>query len=183
MGPSYNTAAMWEFGRVDSVEPEAIGEPGNRQFRVRVVAGSRTASLWLEKEQLAALSLALRRLLEQTRDTEVAIEPEPIASADSFPAEADVDFKLSRLGIGHDEEATAVSIFAYDMESAEDSDEASPAFSCQVSRAQSRIFAERAEKIVNAGRPVCVLCGGSIDASGHKCLRRNGHSERSVSLG
>lgn len=173
---------MWEFGRVDSVEPEAIGEPGHRQFRVRVVAGSRTASLWMEKEQLAALSLALRRLLEQTKDTEAATEPEPISSAGSFPTEADVDFKLSRLGIGHDEAATAVSIFAYDMDTPEDDDEASPTFSCQVTRAQSRIFAERAEEIVNAGRPVCVLCGGPIDASGHKCLRRNGHSERPASL-
>lgn len=174
---------MWEFGRVDSVEPEAIGDPGNRQFRVRVVAGSRTASLWMEKEQLAALSLALRRLLEQTKDTDAAIEPEPVSNAGSFPAKADVDFKLSRLGIGHDEAAAAVSIFAYDMDIAEDDDKASPTFSCQVTRAQSRIFAERAEEIVNAGRPVCVLCGVSIDASGHKCLRRNGHSERFASLG
>ena len=174
---------MWEFGRVDSVEPEAIGEPGNRQFRVRVVAGPKTASLWMEKEQLAALSLALRRLLEQTKDIEEPVEPEPFLNAGAFPAEADVDFKLSRLGIGHDEAATAVSIFAYDMDVAEDDNEASPTFSCQVTRAQSRTLAERAEEIVSAGRPVCVLCGGPIDVSGHKCLRRNGHSERFVSLG
>jgi hypothetical protein len=151
---------MWDFGRVDSIEPEAIGEPGDRRFRVRVVAGSKTASLWMEKEQIAALSLALRRLLEQTKDTGPAGEAAPTSSGE-FPAEADVDFKLSRLGIGHDEAAT---------------------FSCQITREQARVFGDRAEEIVNAGRPVCVLCGGPLDPSGHKCQRRNGHSERFVSL-
>lgn len=178
----YNTAAMWDFGRVDSVEPEAIGEPGDRQFRLRVVAGPRTASLWMEKEQMAALSLALRRLLEQTRHTEEPVEPEPYSGPGAFPSQAEVDFKLSRLGIGHDEEATAISIFAYDMEVPPDDDEASPTFSCQVSRAQSQAFAEQAEEVVSAGRPVCVLCGGPIDQGDHKCLRRNGHSDRPLSL-
>ena len=173
---------MWDFGRVDSIEPEAIGEPGDRRFRVRVVVGSKTASLWMEKEQIAALSLALRRLLEQTKDTDPAGESAPVTSSGEFPAEADVDFKLSRLGIGHDEAATSISIFAYDMEVDTEDDDASPTFSCQITREQARVFGDRAEKIVNAGRPVCVLCGGPLDPSGHKCQRRNGHSERFVSL-
>ena len=71
---------------------------------------------------------------------------------------------------------------AYEGDVSEDED-ATPTFSCQVSRGQARAFARRAEEIVNAGRPVCVLCGTSIDEAGHKCLRRNGHSERSASLG
>ncbi len=172
---------MWDFGRADSIEPEAIGEPGERQFRVRVMARLESASLWLEKEQVAALALALRRLLEQTKTTEEPIEAEP-ATGGSFPAMPDVDFRTSRLGIGHDDQATSISIFAYDLEAAEDQD-ATPTFSCQVTRAQARAFAKQAEEIVNAGRPVCVLCGVPIDENGHKCLRRNGHSERSASLG
>ena len=172
---------MWDFGSADSIEPEAIGEPGDRRFRIRVMARLESASLWLEKEQVAALALALRRLLEQTRSTEEPVEPEPVMGG-SFPEMPDVDFRPVRLGMGHDDKATSISIFAYDEDAAEDED-ATPTFSCQVSRGQARAFAQRAEEIVNAGRPVCVLCGLPIDETGHKCLRRNGHSERSASLG
>ena len=172
---------MWEFGHADSIDPEAIGEPGDRRFRIRVIARLESASLWLEKEQMAALALALRRLLEQTKSTEEPVEPEPPASG-SFPEMPDVDFRPSRLGMGHDDQATSISIFAYEADASEDDDE-TPTFSCQVSRGQARAFARRAEEIVNAGRPVCVLCGTSIDERGHKCLRRNGHSDRSASLG
>jgi uncharacterized repeat protein (TIGR03847 family) len=170
---------MWDFGRADSIEPEAIGEPGDRRFRIRVIAGRETASLWMEKEQLAALALALRRLLEQTPDTE---EPASFApdSRDSFPDTPDVDFRLSRLGMGHDEEATSISIFAYDLDVNENDD--NPTFACQVDRRQSREFADQAEEIVNAGRPVCLLCGGPINPDGHQCGRRNGHTDRLVSF-
>lgn len=173
---------MWDFGHADSIEPEAIGEPGERRFRIRVMARLESASLWLEKEQVAALALALRRLLEQTKPAEEPIEPEPVMGG-SFPEMPDVEFRPSRLGIGHDDEATNISIFAYDPETAEEEDP-KPAFSCQVSRGQARAFARRAEEIINAGRPVCVLCGLPIDeTTGHKCLRRNGHAGPSASLG
>ena len=172
---------MWDFGRTDSIDPEAIGEPGDRRFRIRVMARLESASLWIEKEQIAALALALRRLLEQTKSTEEPVEPEP-PTGGSFPEMPDVDFRPSRLGLGHDEQATSISLFAYDQDAAED-DDSTPTFSCQISRGQARAFADRAEEIVNAGRPVCVLCGVPIDEQGHKCLRRNGHSDRAASLG
>ena len=140
-----------------------------------------SASLWIEKEQVAALALALRRLMEQTKSTEEPVEPEAVMGG-SFPEMPDVEFRPIRLGIGHDERATSISIFAYGEDTAED-DDPTPTFSCQISRGQARAFAQRAEEIVNAGRPVCVLCGVPIDETGHKCLRRNGHADRSASLG
>ncbi len=169
---------MWDFGRAEILEPEAIGEPGDRTFRLRVISGSEAASLWLEKEQLAALNLAIRQLLEQTADGGSPLEPDPPPSG-AFPEQAQVDFKIGRLGIGYDEARRMVVIFAYEEDAAED---ASPAFACQVSRSQCHSFAERAEEVISAGRPICPVCGGSIDREGHKCLRRNGHAERPVSL-
>src|SRR4030042_1588088 len=62
---------LLEFGRVNSREAEAIGEPGQRTFRLRVSSGQRTASLWLEKEQLQALALALMRLPGQMGQAEI----------------------------------------------------------------------------------------------------------------
>jgi len=162
---------MWDFGEAEILEPEAIGEPGQRVFRLRVMSGRDTASLWLEKEQLAALTLAIRQLLDQMPDPPV--DPEPLARAASFPTEAKVDFKIGKLGIGYNERERMVLIFAYTQE---DDEDARPTFSCQVSRSQSQAFADCAEEVVSAGRPVCILCGLPINADGHQCLRRNGHS-------
>ena len=170
---------MWDFDRADLLEPEAIGEPGQRVFRLRVMSSGKAASLWLEKEQLAALTLAMRQLLEQADEEEAADEPEPVSPAQEFPKQPEIDFKLGRLGIGYDERRRMVTIFAYAIDLEED---AAPTFACQVSLDQCAGFAERAEATINAGRPICVLCGTAIESDGHKCLRRNGHSKLPVSL-
>ena len=172
---------MRDFGRADALKPDVTGEPGQRTFRVLVTSGHESAALLLEKEQLAALALAIRQLLEQTSGSDTggeAAAPRPI---EPFPEQPDVSFKLARLGIGYDEATQLITIFAYDIEEVsdkEDDDEATPTFSCQAGRGQCHEFAGRAEEMVSAGRPVCVLCGGSIDDGEHLCLRRNGHSQR-----
>jgi uncharacterized repeat protein (TIGR03847 family) len=168
---------MWDFGRAELLEPEAIGEPGKRTFRLRVMSGGDAASLWLEKEQLAALTVAIRGILEQTGET--PDEPEPAPTA--FPDQPQVDFKIGRLGIGYDDGQRMVVIFAYEMEEA-DKEDAPPAFSCQASLGQCDRFADRAEEVISGGRPLCILCGGPIDTQGHDCPTRNGHSKRPIAL-
>ena len=165
---------MWDFGRTERFEPEAIGEPGHRTFRVRALSKGEAASLWLEKEQLAALALAIRQLLEQTAAGDPSGDAEAPPPTGDFPEQTQVDFKIARLAIGYDEGNRVVVIFTY-AEDAEEED-ASPTFACQVTPSQCRAFAERAEEVIRAGRPVCSLCGGPIDREGHKCLRRNGHA-------
>jgi uncharacterized repeat protein (TIGR03847 family) len=169
---------MWDFGHADLLEPEAIGEPGQRVFRLRVMSKDESASLWLEKEQLAALTLAFRHLLEQTDEPPEA-ELAPMPASQPFPERPQVELKLGRLGIGYDEDLRMVTIFAYATEEAED---APPTFACQVSLNQCAAFAERAEETISAGRPICVLCGAPIEKDGHKCHRRNGHSSQPISL-
>jgi uncharacterized repeat protein (TIGR03847 family) len=171
---------MWDFGQADLLEPEAIGEPGKRMFRLRVMSGAGdAASLWLEKEQLAALTLAIRQLVEQTGGD--LDEPEP-SSAATFPDRPEVDFKIGKLGIGYDEGQRTVAIFAYEIAEEEPDDDASPAFSCRASLPQCNRFADRAEEVISGGRPLCILCGGPIDKQGHDCPRRNGHSKRPIAL-
>jgi len=167
---------MPDFGRAELLEPEAIGEPGQRTFRLRVRRGLESASLWLEKEQLAALTLAIRQLLEQTSEADAPGEEEAQAGG-AFPEPAQVEFKIGRLGIGYDEDLHMVTIFAYSLDDEED---APPSFACQVSRGQCSAFAEQAEEVISAGRPVCVLCGLAIENGDHKCLRRNGHARASL---
>ena len=54
---------MIDFGMVDAVDAEAIGDPGQRTFRIRVRSGANYAALWLEKEQLSALGRGISQLL------------------------------------------------------------------------------------------------------------------------
>lgn len=166
---------MWDFDRAELLEPEAIGEPGQRTFRLRVQSGGEAAALWLEKEQLAALTLAIRQLLEQTTGSEPPAESDPLPPTGAFPERPQVDFNIGRLGIGYDEAKRIVVIFVYAQDEAEDGP---PTFTCQASPSQCRAFAERAEEVISAGRPICLLCGAPIDAEGHRCLRRNGHSDQ-----
>ncbi len=170
---------MWDFGQTERLEPEAIGAPGERTFRLRALSGGRAASIWLEKEQLAALAVMLRQLLDQTAPSEPPSQPDTPPSTAPFPLNAEVDFKIGRLGIGYDEKERTVTIFAYDLDVAEEED-TEPPFSCQITRAQCRAFAGRAEEVISAGRPLCLLCGAPLNGEGHKCLRRNGHSVRGL---
>jgi len=39
----------------------------------------------------------------------------------------------------------------------------------------ARAFAQRALRIVSAGRPPCPLCNQPLDTEGHVCPRQNGH--------
>jgi uncharacterized repeat protein (TIGR03847 family) len=161
-----------DFGNVESFEPEAIGQPGQRTFRLRIRSGAQAASIWLEKEQLGALSLAMRQVLAQVsggRASEISSPPEP---SPDFPESPDVEFKVGRLGLGYDDSEGMVLLFLYTSEAEE---EGPPSLTCRLTQAQCQSFSEAAEAVVAAGRPICPLCGGPIDPEGHICPRSNGH--------
>jgi len=171
-----------DFGRVSSLEAEAIGEPGQRTFRLRVSAGGRTASLWLEKEQLQALALALMRLLVQMGQPEYIPAAGAVANPLSpFPAQPSLDLKVGRLGLGLDQTEGDIVIFAYEVEEAEEESEQAEAeqveavLACRAAPPQCRDLVAMIEGIIATGRPICRLCLGPIDAEGHVCARSNGH--------
>jgi uncharacterized repeat protein (TIGR03847 family) len=47
-----------------------------------------------------------------------------------------------------------------------------------LSPTQAQAFADRAEKVVGAGRPPCPLCAEALDPEGHVCVRLNGYRQR-----
>ena len=52
-----------EFTNITKLQPEAQGEPGKRTFRIIVDSESSSASMWMEKEQLFQLAVAIQRLI------------------------------------------------------------------------------------------------------------------------
>jgi uncharacterized repeat protein (TIGR03847 family) len=165
--------ATYDFGPVDSLDAEAIGVPGKRTFRIRAWKNQNTASLWLEKQQLLALSLALRQVMTQTGQN-----PKPTPSAARpFPEQPTVDLKVGRLALGRQEDSDRLILWAHEAGSDED---APPNFSCHLDWEQALAFCERAETVCAAGRPICPLCSEPIDPEGHVCVRSNGHSSQQV---
>jgi uncharacterized repeat protein (TIGR03847 family) len=168
------TESTDDFGRVTLIEAETFGEPGQRTFRLRIGAPAGNAFLWLEKEQMQALSLAIRQILSQRHPRERPELEEEAPAPSDYPAHPAVDFKVGRLALGYDESEECFTLSAHDLEA----DPEGPAtFTCETTTTQARALSDAIERIVAAGRPRCFLCGEPIEAGHHVCPRSNGHGQ------
>ncbi len=158
------------FTNVTRLSPEAIGEPGKRTFRILVDSGSSKASIWLEKEQLFQLALAIQQLIATLPESEM--KPGEPPSDKEAPGLTSLDFRVSKLVLGHDPSKGMFIIEAHDPDDAEKD---SATVRVWAKKEQMEGFAENAFRVCAAGRPLCPLCGRSIDREGHQCVRLNGH--------
>ena len=54
--------AEYDFGQVSKLSAESIGEPGQRTFHVIIESSNQScAIIWLEKEHLFNMAVALKR--------------------------------------------------------------------------------------------------------------------------
>jgi uncharacterized repeat protein (TIGR03847 family) len=157
---------------------EAIGEPGQRRFRLLALVGDDTYIVWMEKQQLQALGLALEQMLEQLPDTG------PELGASGPPVDFDLgtrrQFRAGRMELGYDERTDKLVIVAHDIndepESADVPTEDIPAsFACRITREQAREVSADAAAVVAAGRPRCTMCGAPMGPGNHVCPQQNGH--------
>jgi uncharacterized repeat protein (TIGR03847 family) len=163
-----------EYDSLDVLEAEAIGEPGQRRFRLIAGKVDDVICLWMEKEQLQALGLAIEQLIEQLQTTGLstsAISPAPAQLGAPVPPTAP-DYQVSKMAIGFDEENNRIAIFAHDQEQPSEDD---PVFSARASLESSKALAEQIAQVVAAGRPRCPRCGAVISPEGHVCPHDNGH--------
>ena len=169
-----------QFGHITSFKAEAIGQPGERRFRLLVeAADGRTAVLWLEKEQLFNLAVTLKRLIAITEGAEGSAGELEAAGAGGWETpEAStphLDLQVGRLAVQYDEPQKQVVITAYSVESPEDAD--LPDLSLVSDRAEVSAFADQALQVCAAGRPLCPLCGAPMGPGQHICPRHNGHGQ------
>jgi uncharacterized repeat protein (TIGR03847 family) len=161
-----------DFGRVDFLDAEAIGPPGQRRFRLTVLQAERSASLWIEKEQLAGLGTAVeQQLVRSARAPRRTTESE--ADTPPMPLNATVDFRVGQIALGYDTERSEfmLQVFGADPELREQ-----PAFLCRIDHEQARRLTRRITELMSSGRPTCPLCGAPIEGT-HRCPRSNGHAE------
>lgn len=163
-----------EYEQLEILTAEALGEPGQRRFRLIAGTPGDVISLWMEKEQLQALGLAIEQLLEQLQST--GINTEEIES-DHLPSLQPVsptapEYQVGKMAIGYDEEVRVVAFFAHDIEQQNDAD---PVFTGRSTLEASKGLAEEIAEVVAAGRPRCPRCGDVIGPEGHVCPHNNGH--------
>ncbi len=164
--------ARYEFGHVAQVRADTIGEPGQRHFRLLVDSPAGSACLWLEKEQLYGLALAIRQLMTTLEEAPNQPAPPPEATVEAGQPSS-VEFKVGNLALGHSAGTELLAILFYDVESEEDG----PAtLRCWATQAQLQELADEALRVCAAGRPLCPLCHAPTGPERHVCPKANGHS-------
>lgn len=177
-----------EFDEVDEFSATAVGEPGSRVFFLNARSGGRRVSVRCEKQQVKAISMYLRQVLNDLPPA----ESRPMMAGEATPP-SDEAFVLGPIGLGYDrsndrllvqlEEMVEADFLAAAVDDAEDAVEAADLTEVEVperghirfyiTRSQADAFCDHADQVVAAGRPQCMWCGNPIDPDGHPCPRMN----------
>jgi uncharacterized repeat protein (TIGR03847 family) len=166
----------------------SVGQPGDRTFYLQASSQGRVTSVVLEKFQVSLLAERIDELLDEilrrTGANEEIPETAPAGLRDDAPLDLPLteDFRVGAIALAWDNDGDRVVI-----EAQEDSETTIEPLSddipadgpgvlrVRITPGAARAFAQRALKLVAAGRPPCPLCGLPLDAAGHVCPRQNGH--------
>ncbi|CCH31547.1 DUF3090 domain-containing protein [Actinosynnema sp. NPDC047251] len=175
------------FRQPDRFVAGTVGQPGERTFYLQASEEARLVSVALEKQQVAVLAERIGSLLEEVHRRFGAEVPEAVPDdlRDTEPLTPPVEeeFKVGTMGLGWDAESRAVviellAITEEEVDEAvvlDDTEEGPDAVRVFLSPVEARAFAERADRVVRAGRKPCPLCSEPLDPEGHVCPRQNGY--------
>ena len=157
-----------ELSRVDFITIDTIGPPGQRVFYLQAAQDELLVTLLIEKEQAAAIAVAVGgalRQLDEDLDSDLEgmelIHPvEPL-------------FRVGKLELGYDQERDMLAIVAEELVP---EGEAGGRVRIWATHEQMAALARQAAVAVASGRPICPLCDEIIDpGEEHVCVRDNGH--------
>ncbi len=155
-----------DLPEVERLTVGTVGPTGQRTFLLQARQGAQLVTLKMEKQQVAALSEYLGKLLGELSSP--AELPEDLELEE--PAEP--DWAVGTLGLSYDEASDRVLLVA---EEAVPEGEEAAAARFAATREQVAALAIRGVQLVQAGRPPCPFCGYPLEPSGHSCPKTNGH--------
>ena len=165
-----------ELSQVDFITIDTIGPPGQRTFYLQAAQDDMLITLIIEKEQAAAISVAISSMLEELRATRGELEPTSLELV--HPLEP--LFRVGRLGLGYDETRDMLVVTAEELTAEEEQHKAR--VHIWANRTQMAALARKAAIAVTSGRPTCPLCGETIDPDEqHTCVRGNGRKHTDAS--
>ncbi|WP_413544365.1 DUF3090 family protein [Citricoccus nitrophenolicus] len=174
-------ARVLEFDWPDRVVIGTVGLPGDRTFYLQVRAGTRIVSIALEKLQSALLAEKVDEVLDQL----ITVEGNRFSVPTSTPVElVDNDqlesvqeqFRAGAIGIGWDPTTAQILLEVLPIAGDDDAslEEGTAAESekllVRMPVGTARAFTLRTREVVDAGRPLCTLCGHPMDPDGHICV-------------
>lgn len=172
-----------------------VGEPGARTFFLQARSGTRITSVSLEKQQVLALAERMDELLDEVMAAAggdpVVPAVAPLGSADNDPLEQPIEeeFRAGTMTLSWDpdDQRIVVEVFPFTEAAVVAPDQVDQDFEepepdevllVRIAPAVARAFVQRAEQVVEAGRPSCPFCGNPVDPQGHLCVRANGFRRR-----
>src|ERR1700757_1567155 len=167
----------------------SVGQPGDRTFYLQATSSGRVTSVVLEKFQVSLLAERIDELLDEVlRRTGGSGGSIPAAAPESLRDDGPLDlpltedFRVGAIALAWDSDGDRVVIEAQEESDApveplsDDIPVDGPGvLRVRITPSAARAFAQRALKLVAAGRPPCPLCGPPLDAGGHVCPWQNGH--------
>lgn len=167
------TAKSWDIPEPGRFTVGTSGEPGSRIFFFQVFAEDLEVALKGEKQQAAALAEHLAKLLADLPPSEGA-EVEPI---EALPP-GELAWVVGSISIGVDRTVERVVVH---LEELQLDDEGFPLenspdaghLRVHLTAEQVRGLIAQVKALLDTSRPVCPLCQGPIDPSGHACPRLN----------
>jgi uncharacterized repeat protein (TIGR03847 family) len=165
-----------ELNPVSRLTIGTVGPPGQRTFYLQGSQGSQTVSLIIEKEQAIMLTNSFESLIGELAEKyprEASDPQEPVWRDMRLREPIEPLFRVGNMGLGYDEESDRVVLVAYEQV---DEEEEPNVVSFWTARDQITALTKHTNEVVKAGRPICGNCGRPIDADGHFCPQRNGHT-------
>ncbi|MDQ1412781.1 MAG: hypothetical protein QOE07_1369 [Acidimicrobiaceae bacterium] len=163
-------SSSFDLPSVQHLTVGAVGEPGHRTFYLQARQDAQLVTLKIEKQQVRVLA---ERLVELLRET-LAIAPPAPELAEPVLAE----WPIGALRILDDRDGDQIVLMAEEVADVDEEGEplATGALArFGATRTQVAALARRGMELVEAGRPLCPLCGFPLDSEGHACPRTNGN--------
>lgn len=163
-----------------------VGQPGSRTFFIQARSGAQIVSVSLEKQQSAALAEQIEQVLDELMADEgnpfsiPALAPDGLVDNDPLDQPVEEQFRAGAMSLGWDPSTAQIVIEAFPI--SEDATEVldpvdlepEEVLLVRIPVGTARAFAKRTREIVEAGRPLCPLCGYPMDAEDHVCTLPDG---------
>ncbi len=168
---------VYDLNPADYATVGSVGEPGKRTFYIQARKGQRQITLRCEKAHLVLLIAGIEQILliVAEGDLDTIPDPDPVLETGmALELPLDPVFHVGQINLGYDPVTERLVLIFYEL--LDEESKALPSVArFWITLPQARALAIRCKEVVEAGRPICVMCGEPIDPDGHFCPRKNGH--------
>ncbi len=163
----------YEFDEVNLLYTVAMGAPGKRTFFLIMGQKEEWVRVWLEKEQLETLGLAIDQFifsLSQEQRNLLQKAEETSLSDDAPSGMPSAELEIDQITLGFDQEKATLDFLVHGLGPQKENQ---AELFCRATLEQLKKLGSQAKSICAAGRPLCVLCGRPMDPEGHICPKDN----------